>query len=116
MDKLQVASKLGEIIKTAGVHVTGNGSALTELLTEIVNSADITVDQGKRLFVLLAGTPTGEIVTILSGFITMDTGKLITLAKSAPNIKVKCVLYLLATAKVIKWLVGLIKARKETQN
>ena len=115
MDKVQVASKLGDILKETGVLVASNGNALTKLLMEIVNSADITVEQGKRLFVLLAGTPTGEIVTILSGFITMDTGKLITLAKSAPNVKVKCVIYLLAAAKIIKWLVGLIVARKETQ-
>lgn len=115
MDKLQVTSKLTDMLRSMGAMPAVNGSALADIFMEIVNSADLTVDQGKRLFTLLAGTPTSEIVALLSGFISMDTHKLITLAKSAPNVKVKCVIYLIATWKIVKWVVGLIKARKEAK-
>ena len=111
MDKEQVDSVVAAHVQTAQV----TGSALSDLLMEIVNSADITVEQGKRLFALLADTKTSEIVALLSEFVTMDTGKLITLAKSAPNVKVKCVIYFIATVKILKWVVGLVKARKDTQ-
>ena len=115
MDRKEIASKLKKIVPLPLAVILDNSQPLTDLFMEIANSDTITQEQAKKLFVLLAGTPPSEIIKTLEEFINMDTAALITLAKAAPNMKVKCVIYLLATWKVVKWVFGLLKARKEAQ-